>query len=266
MDLATLLSRPIAHRGLHRPDGPIENSLPAVEAAVRCGLGVEVDVQLSADGQAVLHHDTTLTRVCGVDRKVRDLPAHELGRLRLRGTDAVVPTAAEALEIVGGQVPLLLDLKCAPRRHDRHRLAQQIARFTAGYDGAVAVVGFDPLAIAAVGSAAPWVLRGQSGGVPLGPRGLTWATTPATRPLDYLWFAPISRPHFVSYNVERMPHAAVQRARDRMPIVGWTLRCTHRLREMSGALDQVIVEGPAATTRECLRSDTEQYAFGCVAA
>ena len=265
MDLAPLLSRPIAHRGLHHPGGPVENSLPAVEAAIDRGLGVEVDVQLSADGVAVVHHDSTLRRICGIDRRVRDVASESLQSTPLRGTDATVPLARDVIDLVGGTTPLVLDLKCAPRRTDRRRLAGQIARLTAAYDGPVAVVGFDPLAIAAIASAAPWVVRGQSGGVPLSPRIKTWAT-PATRPLDHLWFAPISRPHFVSYNVERMPHAAVERMRSRMPVVGWTLRCTHRMRELADAVDQVIVEGPAATTRECEPRDTEHFAFGCAAA
>lgn len=265
MDLPELLSRPIAHRGLHRPDGPPENSLPAVEAAIRAGLGIEVDVQLSADGHAVLHHDTTLTRVCGIDRKVRDVPTADLLHTRLRDTDATVPLAHAALDLVGGQTPLFLDLKVAPRRRERHALATQIARITADYDGPVAVVGFDPLAIAAVAATAPWVMRGQSGGVALGPKTKYWAT-PVTRPLDHLWFAPISRPHFVSYNVDRLPHGAVDRLRERMPVVGWTLKCSHLLRQMQPTLDQVIVEGPAAQTRECQQSDAEHYAYACAAA
>lgn len=265
MDLPELLSRPIAHRGLHRRDGAPENSLPAVEAAIRAGMGIEVDVQLSADGHAVLHHDTTLARVCGVNAKVRDVPTPTLLRMPLCRTDATVPLARDVIDLVAGQTPLFLDLKVAPRRRERRALAAQIARLTAGYDGPVAVVGFDPLAIAAAASAAPWVMRGQSGGVSLGPRTKYWAT-PVTRPLDHLWFAPISQPHFVSYNVDRLPHGAVDRLRDRMPVVGWTVKCSHLLRQMQPTLDQVIVEGPAAQTRECEQPDAEHYAFACAAA
>lgn len=278
MELSRLLDRPFAHRGLHRPGDPTdagasdgrgqsgaaENSLDAVEAAVRRGLGVEIDVQLSRDGVTMLHHDSTLLRVCGDSRPVRSVTAKDLTRLRLGNTDATVPTAAQALEVIAGRVPLLLDLKCAPRRSERRQLAEQIAMLTAGYDGPVAVVGFDPFALAAVATAAPWVLRGQSGGVPLGRRTQSWAA-PATRPFDRLWFAPISRPHFVSYNVDRISATRADRLRDRLPLVGWTFRCTHQLKALQGSLDQVIVEGPAASDRDCRPADVAHFGFGCTA-
>ena len=60
-----------AHRGLHNKNIP-ENSLRAFEKAVERGLGIELDIQLSKDGQVVVFHDFTLNRVAGVDGKVID--------------------------------------------------------------------------------------------------------------------------------------------------------------------------------------------------
>ena len=44
-----------AHRGLHTKDKTVpENSLPAFRAAAEAGYGVELDIQLSRDGQVVV--------------------------------------------------------------------------------------------------------------------------------------------------------------------------------------------------------------------
>ena len=60
-----------AHRGLHTKDKTVpENSLPAFRAAAEAGYGVELDIQLSRDGQVVVFHDDTLDRVCGVHGRV----------------------------------------------------------------------------------------------------------------------------------------------------------------------------------------------------
>ena len=58
-----------AHRGLHG-DGVPENSLEAFELACQAGFGIELDVQLSSDGEVVVFHDYTLNRMTGVDKKL----------------------------------------------------------------------------------------------------------------------------------------------------------------------------------------------------
>ena len=63
-----------AHRGLHSQDKSVpENSLAAFRKAAENGYGVELDVQLSKDGQVVVFHDDDLKRVCGVDKRVDEL-------------------------------------------------------------------------------------------------------------------------------------------------------------------------------------------------
>src|SRR2546423_9182129 len=106
-----LLSRPIAHRGVHRlPDVP-ENSLAAFQAAIDRGLPVELDVRLSADGQPVVLHDADLGRMTGKGVPVRSLAANEVRQLRLLNTQERVPLLRETLERVAGRVPLLIELK-----------------------------------------------------------------------------------------------------------------------------------------------------------
>ena len=66
------LSRPIAHRALHDRDaGRPENSRAAMRAAIEHGYGIECDLQLSADGVAMVFHDAELKRLTGEDGPVR---------------------------------------------------------------------------------------------------------------------------------------------------------------------------------------------------
>lgn len=243
VDVETLLAQPYAHRGLHGPGGPLENSLASVEAAVRLGLGVEVDLRLSRDGVAVVHHDRHLWRMCRDPRRVSRVALHELRAVRLRGSDETVPSADDVFDLVGGRVPVLLDLKVAPRRGDRERMADEVARLVAHTDAPVAAVSFDPLALAAVALRCPSAARGQSGGVSA-PSAAAFVTS-VSRPLDSLWFMRLSRPHFVSYNVERLPHRSVARARSHFPVLGWTLRCPRMLDRVGPHIDGAIAEGDA---------------------
>ena len=117
---APFLCRNYAHRGLHTEDGSVpENSLPAFRAAAEAGYAVEMDVHLTADDRLVVFHDDTLERMCGVQGVIDDFTLAELRALRLGKTDCVIPTFAEALEALGGRVPLLLEIK---RGHDNRRL------------------------------------------------------------------------------------------------------------------------------------------------
>lgn len=60
-----LFAPPVAHRGLWSPHGAPENSLAGFQAACAAGYGIELDVQLSADGEAMVFHDDTLARLTG---------------------------------------------------------------------------------------------------------------------------------------------------------------------------------------------------------
>src|SRR5215211_2953338 len=86
----------VAHRGLWSPDGAPENSLGAFQAACAAGYGVELDVQLSADGEAMVFHDDDLARLTGAAGRVRDHNAADLMQLRLGGGDERIPSLLEA--------------------------------------------------------------------------------------------------------------------------------------------------------------------------
>jgi glycerophosphoryl diester phosphodiesterase len=243
-DLRSLLAAPFAHRGLHGKGVP-ENSLAAFEAAITAGLGIELDVRLSADGVPVVHHDATLLRSCGVQSRLADMSLDELSRLELLDGGGSIPTLAEALRLVEGRAPVLLDLKAPTRPAARRRLVDGVSDLVRGYAGPVGVVGFDPWVLTGVAARVPGVAVGQTGGVPPATfEGRRWLR-PALHPVDALWGRRMSRPHFLLFNVHRLPSAAVARLRRELPVVAWTVRTAEDYALARAHADGVIVEDAA---------------------
>lgn len=135
-----------AHRGLHNEEIP-ENSLSAFARAVEAGYGIELDVQLSADGVVMVFHDDTLTRVCGVEKKVKDCTYEELLTYRLLGTEEKIPTFAEVLSLVGGKVPLLVELKGESANTS---LCAPVAELLRSYEGDYCIESFNPIMLGAM--------------------------------------------------------------------------------------------------------------------
>lgn len=157
------LRLPIAHRALHdAARGVIENAPGAVRAAVAAGYGIEVDLQLSADGQAMVFHDDTLNRLTDAVGPVAACKADDLSRIRLKGSTDTIPTLAQLLEMVGGRVPLLIEIKDQSHRMGPTdgRLEAATAAALDGYPGPVAVMSFNPAAVHHMARLAPGVARG----------------------------------------------------------------------------------------------------------
>lgn len=155
------LIRPIAHRGLHGPGVP-ENSLAAFRAAIAAGHGIELDLQPAEDGTPLVFHDPDLGRMTGDGGVVAALSVAEAGAKRLLGTDEGIPTLAEALDLVAGRVPVLIEIKDQDGAlgPDMGELPLAVAALAADYDGPVAVMSFNPHATAMVAQAAPGVTVG----------------------------------------------------------------------------------------------------------
>ena len=157
------LARPLSHRALHdRAQGRPENSRAAIRAAIEHGYGIECDLQLSADGVPMVFHDAHLMRLTGQDGAVRGRTAEELGRIPLRHGQEGVPTFAEVLDLVGGRVPLLVEVK--DQTHVlgpvEGVLEEAAARALRGYQGPVALMSFNPFSVMALRDLAPDVPRG----------------------------------------------------------------------------------------------------------
>ena len=135
----------LAHRGLHG-EGAAENSMTAFRRAKEAGFGVELDVRLSKDGELVVFHDDTLTRVAGVDKRVDELTLAELRECRLLDTDDTIPTLREVFDLIDGSIPILIEIK---EKIGSSAVTQKLLAELKSYDGPYIVESFDPMAISA---------------------------------------------------------------------------------------------------------------------
>lgn len=225
-----------AHRGLHSPGVP-ENSPAAFAAAMERGLGIECDIQRSADGQAMVFHDATLERLTAETGPLSRHTAAELGRIALTGGADTIPTLRALLDSVAGRVPLLIEIKSARGTGQRtSATCLAVRRALEGYTGLHAVMSFDPR-----------VVRWFADHSRLTPRGLVVteeddkALPGILRRHFALWHA---KPDFLAYDIRDLPSrfAAAQRARG-LPVLSWTVRSAeHRMRAAEYA-DAPIAEG-----------------------
>lgn len=154
---------PLAHRALHDvTDGRPENSRAAISAAMIAGYGIEIDVQLSADNVAMVFHDYALDRLTSAQGAVRLRESGALEAIALTGGDEGIPTLAEVLTLVAGQVPLLIELKDqdGAMGPDVGLLERAVAADLTAYDGDVAVMSFNPHSVAMMRDLAPDIPRG----------------------------------------------------------------------------------------------------------
>ena len=158
-----LLRLPITHRALHdRREGRIENSPAAIRAALTAGYAIEIDVQISADGQAMVFHDEELMRLTGRPGWIRDHSAAELALMTLSDSKDTIPTLPQVLTMIAGRVPLLIEIKdqSLTMSETDGRLETAVATALQGYAGDVAVMSFNPHSVAHMARLAPHIARG----------------------------------------------------------------------------------------------------------
>ncbi len=152
-----------AHRGLYAQDQSVpENSLPAFAAAAEKGYGMELDIQLSLDGEVVVFHDDTLARMCGIGGRVDAFPLARLREMPLAGTAERMPLLTEVFDTVAGKAPIIIELKTGPRNEELCRKGLALMRaYQKQYGGAFCVESFDARIVAWFRKNAPDILRGQ---------------------------------------------------------------------------------------------------------
>lgn len=239
-----LIARPIAHRGLHdAAHGVIENTAGAVRAAIAAGYGIEVDVQISADGEAMVHHDDVLGRLTEGEGRLDTLSAAALKSIPFRGSDERMMTLGELCELVGGRVTMLVELKS--RFDGDGRLPKRVVQVLSGYRGPVAPMSFDPKQLMSLRQQAPQLVRGivaaQYRPHPY------WDAMPLWMRygMGYLVTGLTAQPHFVAYAVADLPAMAPLVARRvlGLPLLTWAVRTMAERERAARWADQMIFEG-----------------------
>src|SRR6202140_5244526 len=154
-----LTARPVAHRGLHDASaGVIENTPAAFAAAVAANYAIECDLQISADGEAMVHHDDALGRLTEGSGRLDALTSAELRRVAFKGSTDRMISVGELCDLVAGRVTLVIELKAG--RAGDERLAARAAAVLSGYPGPAAVMSFDPAQIVPLRTSAARLTRG----------------------------------------------------------------------------------------------------------
>lgn len=199
---APFMGMNFAHRGLHSRDKSVpENSLEAFRLAAREGYGIELDVQLSRDGQVVVFHDDTLDRVCGVPGRVDERSFAQLQELRLCGTEHRIPLFSEVLGVIRGRGPLIVELKTGRRNRE---LCEKTYALLENYRGDVCIESFNPFIVTWFRFHAPDLVRGQLAMPAKGYSGGSITRLQAFA-MSHTLFNFLARPQFIAYRIGHRP-------------------------------------------------------------
>jgi len=239
-----LTARPIAHRGLHdAAAGVIENMPSAFEAAIAGGYAIECDLQVSADGEAMVHHDATLGRLTESGGELRALNSAALKRVTFSATTDRMLALGELCDLVAGRVPLVVELKS--RFDGEPRLAARTADVLCRYAGPAAAMSFDPSLVEALRASAPGLPRGVV--AERWYEDAEWAALSAVQKqiLGNLLHSFRTRPHFIAYDIDALPALAPLAARYLfgLPLLTWTVRTAEQRGRAVRFASQMIFEG-----------------------
>ena len=237
-----------AHRGLYdNRRGIPENSMAAFRLAKEHGYGIELDVQLSRDGIPVIIHDNTLDRVVRnsegtpVSGKTTDYTLDELKQFHLLDSEERIPAFAEVLELINGEVPLIVEMKTGDGDH-QVPVCEKADALLQNYNGPYVVESFNPFAVAWYRRNRPEIIRGQlSEAFTKNPK----YRRPSALASEFLLFDGITRPDFIAYNAKhwKNPSRNVTRKLFHCPAVAWTIQSQEELDAMRPHFDLFIFEG-----------------------
>ena len=238
-DISKLQGWRYAHRGLFDNNAGVpENSLAAMLKAVEHGYGIELDVQLTLDGEIAVFHDKDLRRMCGMDVSLSKIASADLSNSHLGGTNETIPLFSAVLEAVGGRVPLIVEIK---HYGSVAALCAKVHQMLRRYNGPYCVDSFHPLAMRWYKKNAPEVIRGQLAS------GIIGGETPKSlqRVLKYLLLNVFSRPDFIAYDVRSNENISLWLLRRifKPLFVAWTVRSRDDESKAQRHYDLQIFEG-----------------------
>jgi glycerophosphoryl diester phosphodiesterase len=239
-----LTARPVAHRGLHdRARGIIENMPAAARAAIGGNFAIECDIQLTADGEAMVHHDDALGRLTEGSGALLGKTAAELKATAFKDTAERMMALGDLCALVAGRVPLVIEVKS--RFDGDRRLVGRMAEVLASYSGPAVGMSFDPDQVMALRELIPTRPRGI-----VAERHYTESDWPLASPaqrrnMKHLHHFFLTQPDFVAYWVNELPSPAPWIARNIFgcPLLTWTVRTSEQRQRAARHADQMIFEG-----------------------
>jgi glycerophosphoryl diester phosphodiesterase len=232
---------PVAHRGLHVASrGIIENTASAFEAAIAKNYAVECDVQAALGDEPVIFHDAGLERLTEGKGRLSLFSHDALRDVVFRGTSDRIMRLGEFLELIGGRVPIYLEIKTSG--DGAPGLTRNIANVLSSYKGPLAAMSFDPKTVAHIRRLLPRLPRGTVSMVHT-PKDYPELSSAARFRLTHLLDFPATRPNFVAYHVNDLPQPGVSALRALgMPVLTWTVRTEEQREKAKAYADTIIFE------------------------
>ncbi len=242
----TFWAQPFAHRGLHDEKRP-ENALSAIIAAADAGYAIELDVQPSSDGEAMVFHDYTLERLTGAKGRTDAHTAQQLGQIPLTGAEETIPTLGTVLERIGTRAPLLIEIKDQSEAFTRtdgalERRVCEVIR-AAGLTQNCAVMSFNPFSAEHLRQIMPELARGVVSYDYNHPHDDHVDESYRADLAALKWFEEFEA-DFVSYGALNLPAPATERLRAAgVPVFCWTIRSQQQADAALKHCDQITFEG-----------------------
>ena len=229
-----LVETPIAHRGLHDKMVP-ENSLTAFQRAIDAGYPIELDVRTLADGTAVVFHDESLKRLTGNDGYLKFLNKSDLEMLNLAGTKEKIPTLEEALKLINGKTPVLIEIKNSNKVGELEKTVLDILK---NYKGEYAIQSFNPYVLNYFYNHAPEIPRGQLAGY-FKDEKMPFFQKFALKHM--LLNKKTSHPDFISYEAKTLPNRFVKKYK-KLPLLAWTVKSQSEYLKVVKYCDNIIFQ------------------------
>ena len=243
------LTIPLAHRCFHDAKrGRPENTLAAAQAAIDAGYGIEIDIQQSSDGVAMVFHDEVLGRLTGREGAVRAHSEASLSGITVLGTNERIPSLADFLDLVGGKVPVLIEIKDQTGQLGPTDgvLEAAVCKALSSYAGDVAVMSFNPHSVFAVSELEPHIPRGLTTEAF---SGLSWNPLSKARREELRAIPDYARvgASFISHDVNDLASPVVADLKSNgAHVLCWTVRSEGQEATARRVADNITFEGYAA--------------------
>ena len=212
-----IVKSPIAHRGLFDELNP-ENSLSAFKNAVKNNIPIEFDVVSTSDGVPVVFHDSKLARMTGQDGFISNCTYDEIKDLYLLKTKETIPTLKQALELIAGKVPVLIEIK---NFGNVGPLEKEIWKTLQGYRGEYAIASYNPYTLEWFKNNEPKIKRCQVASF-FKNKEITGIRRFYLKRMSFN--KKISEPHFILYASEDMPNKYTKKYFGKIPVLTFTIR------------------------------------------
>ena len=222
----------ISHRGIYDNKEVYENTLEAFKLALYKKYAIELDVRLTKDNKVIVFHDANTKRLTCQDKVVEESTYEELNKQK----KFHIPLLSEVLELVKGNVPLLIEVK---EHKNVGKLEQVLMNILNDYKGKYAIQSFSPLIIYWFKRNYPKVPRGQ-----LSKRYKNKKQSFIKKILlENMYFNIITKPNFISYKYNELSLSKINKyKRKNIKVLGWTIPNDQEFNKYKDYYDNLICD------------------------